>query len=180
MRNSLNYHNNRFINIANWEEIRDKQHILDAIKTVANESPTCWVTAPQINVVKNTNNVTINWSKGTNNDSLYLNVSNSESLSVAGTPSNINIANENVTSTASHSLNNLADGKYYVALIADGCTNQRRIVYASFEIKPSPTKPGDLNGDGKVNIYDYSRLISGYGTVYTNTDFINILANYGK
>jgi hypothetical protein len=41
-------------------------------------------------------------------------------------------------------------------------------------------KPGDLNGDGKVNIYDYSRLISGYGTVYTNTDFVNILANYGK
>ena len=42
------------------------------------------------------------------------------------------------------------------------------------------TKPGDLNGDGKVNIYDYSKLISGYGTLYTNTDFINILANYGK
>jgi hypothetical protein len=41
-------------------------------------------------------------------------------------------------------------------------------------------KPGDLNGDGKVNIYDYARLISGYGTIYSNTDFINILANYGK
>jgi hypothetical protein len=41
-------------------------------------------------------------------------------------------------------------------------------------------KPGDLNGDGKVNIYDYARLISGYGTIYSNTDFVNILANYGK
>ena len=41
-------------------------------------------------------------------------------------------------------------------------------------------KPGDLNGDGKVNIYDYSRLISGYGTIYSNADFINILTNYGK
>ena len=42
------------------------------------------------------------------------------------------------------------------------------------------TKPGDLNGDGKVNIYDYAKLISGYGTIYSNKDFVNILTNYGK
>lgn len=40
--------------------------------------------------------------------------------------------------------------------------------------------PGDLNGDGKVNLYDYTELIRGFGTLYFDQDFINILANYGK
>jgi len=39
---------------------------------------------------------------------------------------------------------------------------------------------GDLNGDGKVNLYDYTELIRGYSTLYTDDDFINVLANYGK
>jgi hypothetical protein len=44
----------------------------------------------------------------------------------------------------------------------------------------SSSMPGDLNGDGKVNLYDYTELIGGYGTQYTDDDFINVLANYGK
>ena len=46
---------------------------------------------------------------------------------------------------------------------------------------PSPAlKPGDLNGDGHVNLYDYTELVRGYGTLYTDDDFINVLSNYGK
>lgn len=41
-------------------------------------------------------------------------------------------------------------------------------------------KPGDLNGDGLVNVFDYVRLLSGYGTTYSSTDFAALLANYGK
>jgi hypothetical protein len=39
---------------------------------------------------------------------------------------------------------------------------------------------GDLNGDGKVNLYDYTELIRGFGTLYFDSDFINIITNYGK
>jgi hypothetical protein len=48
---------------------------------------------------------------------------------------------------------------------------------------PTPnttTIPGDLNGDGKVNLYDYTELIRGFGTLYFDSDFINIITNYGK
>jgi len=39
---------------------------------------------------------------------------------------------------------------------------------------------GDLNGDSHVNLYDYTELVRGYGTLYNDDDFINVLANYGK
>lgn len=34
-------------------------------------------------------------------------------------------------------------------------------------IEPSSTIPGDLNGDNKVDIYDYNQLISDYGKTGT-------------
>ncbi len=40
--------------------------------------------------------------------------------------------------------------------------------------------PGDLNGDGHVNLYDYTELIRGFGTLYFDSDFINIITNYGR
>lgn len=40
--------------------------------------------------------------------------------------------------------------------------------------------PGDLNGDGKVNIYDFVKLLNGFNTVYTPDDFTDLLTNYGK
>lgn len=40
--------------------------------------------------------------------------------------------------------------------------------------------PGDLNGDGNVDVFDFNELVSGYGTKYTIFDFNNIVANYGK
>jgi len=49
----------------------------------------------------------------------------------------------------------------------------------SYYITPI-TKMGDLNGDGHVNLYDYTELIRGYSTLYTDDDFINVLSNYGK
>ena len=42
------------------------------------------------------------------------------------------------------------------------------------------SKSGDLNNDGKVNLYDYTKLIQGFGTVYSDDDFVAVLANYGK
>ena len=40
--------------------------------------------------------------------------------------------------------------------------------------------PGDLNGDGKVNVYDFVKLLNGFNTIYTPDDFSILLANYGK
>ena len=46
-------------------------------------------------------------------------------------------------------------------------------------LTPFPTT-GDLNGDGKVNVYDFVKLLNGFNTIYTPDDFSNLLANYGK
>jgi hypothetical protein len=42
------------------------------------------------------------------------------------------------------------------------------------------TKPGDLNGDGSVNLLDFNLLISKFGNPYTIFDFNLLLTNFGK
>ncbi len=39
---------------------------------------------------------------------------------------------------------------------------------------------GDLNSDGKINIFDYNELVTKFGKPYTDSDYQNILANFGK
>jgi len=49
--------------------------------------------------------------------------------------------------------------------------------------KPTPTptpKPGDLNGDGKVDIFDYNILVANFGHPYTIFDYNNLVANFGR
>ena len=177
LRNSLNYRNNRFINIANWEGIRDKQYVLEALKTVLNESPSCWVTTPYMqSVTVSGNTATLTWQKGTNNDAVYLNVSNVEGFTETGTLQSVNITNDVVTNKNSYTINNLGSNKYYWELIADGCTNQRKISDGSFVI----AKPGDLNGDGHVNIFDYNILVANFDHPYTIFDYTTLVANFGK
>lgn len=55
-------------------------------------------------------------------------------------------------------------------------------VGVSTDSTPSPdqTKPGDLNGDGKVDLFDYTLLVSKFGNPYTIFDYNKIVANYGK
>ncbi len=43
-----------------------------------------------------------------------------------------------------------------------------------------PPLPGDLNQDGKVNIFDYNVLVSKFGNPYTIFDYNILVANYGK
>jgi hypothetical protein len=40
--------------------------------------------------------------------------------------------------------------------------------------------PGDLNGDGKVDIFDYQRLITNFGNPYTIFDYQKVISNFGK
>jgi len=42
-----------------------------------------------------------------------------------------------------------------------------------------PTFSGDLNADGKVNIYDYVKLLNGFNVIYFADDFAKLLSNYG-
>jgi hypothetical protein len=41
-------------------------------------------------------------------------------------------------------------------------------------------KPGDLNTDGKVDIFDYQRLISKFGNPYTIFDYQKVISNFGR
>ena len=40
--------------------------------------------------------------------------------------------------------------------------------------------PGDFNGDGHVNIYDYNQLIANFGNPYTIFDYNILVENWGK
>ena len=44
---------------------------------------------------------------------------------------------------------------------------------------PSPTpKPGDVNTDGRVDIFDYNLLVSGFGNPYTIFDYNNLVEHF--
>ncbi len=45
---------------------------------------------------------------------------------------------------------------------------------------PNAFPPGDLNGDGHVDIFDYNLLVSKFGNPYTIFDYNNLVANFGK
>jgi hypothetical protein len=48
-----------------------------------------------------------------------------------------------------------------------------------FNLVSIPT-PGDLNGDGKVDIFDYQELIKNFGNPWTIFDYQKIIQNFGK
>ncbi len=43
-----------------------------------------------------------------------------------------------------------------------------------------PLLLGDLNTDGKINLFDYNELVSKWNKPYANLDYQNILTNFGK
>lgn len=141
LRDTLNYRNNRFLNIANWGEwMEEKKYPLDAIRTVANEIPSCWVTIPYMeNVSVSDNIVTLQWQKGTSNDAVYLNVSMEGEFTDSGTLKVINTVNEAVTNRNTYTIRNLGISKYYWSLVAEGCSNQRKVIGGSFQITVVPT-----------------------------------------
>lgn len=44
----------------------------------------------------------------------------------------------------------------------------------------SVSKPGDLNADNNVDIFDYNILVANFGTTYTIFDYNILVTNYGK
>ena len=140
---ALNLHNNRMINIGNWEndQVRGNSEDLRALKTVLNQAPTCWVGAPTMQgVTLDGNTVTLTWQKGTNNQAIYLNISSVGDFNTTGTFNTVDVANNDVTNLTNWIRSNLKNGKYYWELIADGCTNQRKIADGMFEVlTPTPT-----------------------------------------
>lgn len=168
IRDTLNYRNNRFINIANWENIRGTPYIIDAIRTALGESPACWVSAPAASTTITGNSAVLSWTGGENMAARYLQIATNSALRTDGIFQTADIANNNVTGQTGFSISNLAPGTYYWLLASDGCSPvQRRIAYGSFSIVvPTPTPsavPGDANGDGHVNILDFNIVVSRFG-----------------
>ena len=51
--------------------------------------------------------------------------------------------------------------------------------YTGIGSSPSPSsRPGDLNHDTFVNLADFNRLLSGYGTTYNLSHYNQLVANY--
>jgi hypothetical protein len=147
MNNILNFRNMRYINIANWENTRNAPTILKAIRRTLNTSPSCWVTRPNLTI--NTTGTTTNlaWSGGTNNNIVSLQVSDAQEYTVSGLLKNPNVFSQNNLNSSSQSLPNLVAGKkYYLALIVDGCTNQRRFIYKTINPTSTVFNPSDYNG----------------------------------
>ena len=206
LRGSLNYRNNRFINIANWEntQVRGNSEALSAIKTVLNESPSCWIVPPRMESISvNGNSVNLTWQRGSY-DHAYLLISTKGEFGNNGVLTYIDVAQDPITNLTTTTKNNLAPGKYYWQLMADGCVSggkwQERTSDGSFVITasvptptPTPTpKPGDLNADGKVDISDYNVLVANFGKTGTNIadidgnkivdifDYNVLVGNFGK
>jgi hypothetical protein len=170
LRNTLNLHNNRFVNVANWEGgqgVKDKPYAIQAIRTVLNETPSCWVTSPFVNPPQVSGNaVTLSWQAGEHNEAIYLNVSTSNEFNFDGGFKTINIANVAVTGQNTWQRSGLSNGTYYWQLVADGCTNQRRRAYGSFII-----------GSHTIDITDLHKLLSAFTSIF---DYNKIVENYGK
>lgn len=45
---------------------------------------------------------------------------------------------------------------------------------------PASTLAGDFNGDGHVNVLDYSTFLSGFGTTYTVLDYSQFIVHFGQ
>jgi hypothetical protein len=101
------------------------------------------------------------------------------------------------TSGTNVSTGNLTTGSVFnLACLGSGGSASTSATVAVNTPTPNPTptptkKPGDCNGNGKVDIYDLSILLSHWGKSYTESDFktdgvVNIydlsilLSNYGK
>lgn len=51
---------------------------------------------------------------------------------------------------------------------------------ADYFLKPTAKKTGDINADGKVDIFDYFLLVFKFGNPYTAFDYNIVVTNFGK
>lgn len=164
VRSTLNYRNNRFINVANWEEIRSNSNALSAIRTALGESPACWVSSPTVSVAATGNSAVFTLSGGQHAPAQYLNIATNSTLRSDGIFQTADITNDNIVGKSSYTVPNLTPGVYHWLLASDGCSPvQRRVAYGTFEITASQALRGDLNSDGIVNAADLSRLVTIFG-----------------
>jgi len=163
LQNTLNFRNNRSVNISNWENtVRPYTEVLHAIQTVLNESPSCWITAPQMETITNSGgNVTLTWQKG-NYDHAYLRISTTGNFGIDGiltlTGGSVDYVKYGAIDITTITKTGLNPGKYYWQFTADGCVTaqyyfQNRTSDGSFMVG---SLPGDANADGVVNTADYT------------------------
>ncbi len=71
--------------------------------------------------------------------------------------------------------------KFYDPGVVHTHNSVGKAILANAPPYPSPSaKPGDLNSDGSVNIFDFNLPVSRFGNPYTIFDFNQIVGNYGK
>ncbi len=115
-----NFHNNKMVN--SYVGVSNLQSVYSQLLNTSPQSNNRhnWMHPP---VVKNTVSGTqaiLNWSIPSQAGETYLNVSTDPETTITGSFKTINVTNEAITNTYSKTLSNLAPGKYYYMLIADG------------------------------------------------------------
>jgi hypothetical protein len=115
-----NFHNNKMLNsyvpVANLQTVYSQ--LLNTTPQSNNRHN--WLHPPVIkNTISGTQSI-LNWSIPSQAGATYLNVTTAPQTNINGLFETINIANEEVTNKYSKTLSNLAAGKYYYMLIADG------------------------------------------------------------
>ncbi|KKQ97620.1 MAG: PA14 domain-containing protein [Candidatus Woesebacteria bacterium GW2011_GWB1_39_12] len=141
--NTLNYDNNKIVNIFSYESITFPSTLSDAIINTLNTPPSCWLNPAVLNpTVTDGTNTTLSWSTPNNAMATYLNVSNNPDRLSSGSLRYLNVINENVTGRTSYT-KTLTAGTYYWQVVVDGCQNssnmgaQRRITPGKFTVGSS-------------------------------------------
>jgi len=188
--NTLNYDNNKIVNIFSYESITFPSDLSDAIINVLNTPPACWLSPAAANpVVINNTTATLSWETPPNSEAVYLNVSDSPERLPSGSLRYLNVVNENVTGSTAYP-RTFSPGTYYWQVVVDGCNEvggQRRITPGSFTIPYPPGDidqdgdvdsldvvgwislltsgdlRGDIDGDGRVTVFDFSVLVGNFG-----------------
>jgi hypothetical protein len=130
--NSLTLGNNRFLDLYNWQGLKQNSSIMAAIQQVLSESLPCLVDIASEMGFKRLNSSAVDlfWTTGADTDKLTLIISSTNQLTPgSGLLQNADILTRDVSGMTSITITNLQSGPvYYWQLVSDGCSGTQRMV----------------------------------------------------
>ncbi len=154
MKNTLNFRNSQMVSLYNWESIANNNDTIMALKNVLNEQ-ICWADDPVAKAEKQLDGKwKLSW-EGGEGESFYLNASTTNDRNVDGSLKNINVINE-AMGNGRMTIKSLPSGDVYWQVVGDKVCNGSTYRRMSEVIAIDNILSGDTNGDGKVDLIDFS------------------------